>query len=475
MEKAEAAVEKAEALVEKVEAAATLAPVVLVSQSSQIIGLYEDSDESESESGEEDSDRPFHATPAKPSGPSPPLPSHLPPSVERQRRWQLGDASRAAAISDGVSSAMKVATGLEGGGVVACVAGGSGLCLQAAIQAGAAWAIAIEWSRASADAVRMAVAESGPGPRSTAVTVEDGADDLANSLATALARPSDLVLGADSTLSGLSTPPSLTAPAGTKLDALISEPYFEPLEEGCVWAKGHALLWWWSVASVRRAGLLPDHAPIWPALARLRGVLVSIPQLWAATRRVEAICLPNGDTLHLEAFGHTSTGPGSGREASAGGSETSGDGGSVDGGVTRTYSVWQHAHEVVSDPFDLMTLDFTSPPPSRLATIAGGVDAVALATGQGTGQAPGASITLPVAHAVVLWIDYAGGAGLGVQWPAALSTGLLEGGKPTPWGQGVHFLPRPIVCPESGNIARVAAVLDPLEGHLAVEVGPCMD
>lgn len=125
----------------------------------------------------------------------------------------------------------------------------------------------------------------------------------------------------------------------------------------------------------------------------------------------------------------------------------------VPGTCTRTYAVWQHEHAACTAPFDLFPLDFAIAPPTRVGTAPGGVDVGRVREGG--------------ANAVILWIEYQMPDGT---WPAALSTGPRVSQtsgeeRPTPWAQGVHFLPEPLREP---GLFSVHASLDPLSGELDI-------
>ncbi|KAJ1452103.1 S-adenosyl-L-methionine-dependent methyltransferase [Pelagophyceae sp. CCMP2097] len=334
---------------------------------------------------------------------------------ERPRRWMLAEPERTAAIFRAVSGAAR------GAGVAASVCGGSGLCLEAVRAAGARAAIACEWNPARADAVREAALRSDHADATPAVVV-DGAGELASSLGRALAELSQDLPPSDAQASGQGVEGSL------KVDALVAEPFFVALGAE-VWAKGHALLWWWSVHAARQADLLSTGAAIWPARGTLRGKLVNFDGLWDATRTPANAAGFSLAQLFADAEGRP-RGDGAADAAPA---------------ATRTHAVWEHAHAACTEAFDLLTLDFTDAPPSNLA---GRVDVGACAAG---------------ANAVVLWVDYE------VPGGAALSTGPSDRGAPTPWAQGVVFLPAPL-APGAPLTVFAHASLDPLSGELCVDI-----
>ena len=155
--------------------------------------------------------------------------------------------------------------------------------------------IAVEWTADHATAVRGALScsSSGMTAGNPEITVVDGAGELKETLQTLLKAHS---IGDQGKCKG----------EPRQIDALVAEPFFVPLDEGRAWAKGHALLWWWSVHTVRAANLLAPTAKVWPAVGRLRGVLVSFDRLWSATRPVptaEGAGTASGFEFDISAFG----------------------------------------------------------------------------------------------------------------------------------------------------------------------------
>jgi len=189
------------------------------------------------------------------------------PPIERTRRWMLADADRSSAISDAIVQTVETALSLpaaarptaaagRGSGTVVCVGGGSGLCASAAatVGGGCGHVIAVEWTADRATAVRGALSSSSSGMTAgnPEITVVDGAGELKETLQTLMKAHSIGDQG-----KGKGEP--------RQIDALVAEPFFVPLDEGRAWAKGHALLWWWSVHTVRAANLLAPTAKVWPA------------------------------------------------------------------------------------------------------------------------------------------------------------------------------------------------------------------
>jgi hypothetical protein len=404
--------------------------------------------------------------------------------IERTRKWMLGDNARTMAISDAVqraivdSSKRRATVRCRGGegAVVACVGGGSGLCMSAAaLSSKCDRVISVEWTAEHADAVRAAADEHLPcadeecGEEEDArskVTVVEGAGDLANALASALKRSSGGAEALAAPAASAALAPAMDSVAGAgvgEIDALVSEPFFVPLAEGRSWIKGHALLWWWSVHSVRNSGLLAPGAVVWPAAARLRGALVSFERLWDATRPVSRPAglldcsgggCDGGGGLDLSPFAS-----GEMSRACAYG---------------RSTAVWQHSHTVHSETFDLLTLEFAcvagEAPPPVIATLEEGVAAIRrdcpLAIGGGGGAV----------NAVVMWLDFADSDGA---YPLPLSTGpaydhdTLPRGRPVPWTQAVYFLESPLsVTTGGGVLGTVHASLDTLSGGLEIDVRP---
>ena len=191
-------------------------------------------------------------------------------------------------------------------------------------------------------------------------------------------------------------------------------------------------------------------------------MLVSFDRLWSATRPVptaEGAGTASGVEFDISAFGEGALA----RMCSYG----------------RSTPIWQHSHTVISEPFDLLEMQFGDTPPPNLATMAdGGVPAM-LAPREGAGAAAAATAApapraATAVNALVVWIDYADADGC---WPAALSTGPGAHRQPTAWSQGVWFLDEPLPidhnCSATGGaIASVNASLDTLSGNLKVEVVP---
>ena len=393
-----------------------------------------------------------------------------PPAVDRTRRWMLADPARTQAISSAVVETIQAAVrdaNRSRPACVVCVGGGSGLCARAALLSdeahdGAISVLAVEWTAEHATAVRDAVTsistsvtESGnqQGP-ACPLQVVDGASELKDTL--------QRILG------------NVESSGGTKetVAAMVAEPYFVALAEGRSWAKGHALLWWWSVHTARQsAGLVAPLARVWPALGRMRGMLVGFKRLWAATRPVIHPCAAPGDErtaqFDISEFGLRGT---LAHVCSYG----------------RAAPIWQHEHTVCSQPFNLLEMNFSGDPPLTLSTPPDGAAVVATPTAASTAAsdehtatevAAGCNSGEPgcICNALIVWIDYAHADGT---WPAELSTGPdLHTGGPTPWSQGICFLETPFVisCAEKGQqqpgvIARVHAQLDTLAGGLKLEV-----
>ena len=333
---------------------------------------------------------------------------------ERARRWMLAEAGR----TDAIFQAVKAVS--TGAGIAASVCGGSGLCLEAARAAGAGTAIACEWTPGKATAVREAAARSGFTGKAVIIA---GAGELAASLGRALT--------------------ALASPAATplKCDALVAEPFFVALGTE-VWAKGHALMWWWSVHAARQAGLLAANAAVWPAHGTLRAQLVHFHDLWDATRT----------PAHAAGFSLAQLFAADAEEEHADGAASRGDGAARPAApvapaapaapaAVRTHAVWEHSHVACTEPFDLLSLDFTTPPPARLE---GRADVEACAAW---------------ANSMVVWVDY------GLPEGGTLSTGPC--GAPTPWAQGVIFLGSPLA--RSAPLVAKAS-LDPLSGELLVDI-----
>ena len=403
-----------------------------------------------------------------------------PPPVDRTRRWMLADPARSQAISSAVVQTIQAA--LSGSatvyadadrnrpGCVVCVGGGSGLCARAALlsdaaEAGTISVLGVEWTADHATAVRDAVtslstsATEGGNPQRSPCPLQivDGASELKDTLQRVLE--------------------TVESAGGTKetVAAMVAEPYFVALAEGRSWAKGHALLWWWSVHTVRQSvGLLAPSARVWPALGRMRGVLVSFKRLWAATRPAAHPCAAPGDErtaqFDISEFGLRGT---LAHVCSYG----------------RAAPIWQHEHTVCSQPFDLLEMNFSAEPPLTLSTppegaaVAAGPTVSTSDKRAATGLAAGGGSEEPgcLCNALVVWIDYAHADG---GWPAELSTGPdLRTGGPTPWSQGISFLQAPFALPcaeegqqqRAGVVARVHAQLDTLAGGLKLEVVPLAD
>lgn len=406
-----------------------------------------------------------------------------PPTIDRMRRWMLADPARSHSISSSVVQIIRTAVSGSAGGIIAanhpesirpahvvCVGGGSGLCARAAMlssdaQAGAISVTDVEWTAEHADAVRDAVSSlsisngTDDNQPQCSVKVVDGAADLKGTL--------QRVLG------------TVAPAAGAKetVAAMVAEPYFVALSEGRTWAKGHALLWWWSVHTVRQiVGFFAPSARVWPALGRMRGMLVGFKRLWAATRPVSRPRAAAGDErtagFDISEFGERGE---LARLCSHG----------------RAAPIWQHEYTVCSQPFDLLEMDFSSEPPQTLSTPPEG--AAVIATQTVAVASPGANCTavpgvarsmiggkaresVCSCNALVMWIDYAHADG---GWPAELSTGPdMRSGGPTPWSQGIRFLEAPFDLPsvEQGQqqqiVARVHARLDTLGGGLKLDVAP---
>ena len=266
----------------------------------------EDDDESKVKSGDQDSevDNSAAAASAECCGDSTEWAG--PPPIDRTRRWMLADPSRTEAISTAVEQTVRAAISSSSASSntapnsvpgrpphVVCVGGGSGLCARAALlsdeaNAGAVAVTAVEWTAEHADAVREAATAaecsddvaSSPQRPTRCLQVVDGASELKETLQRVL-QPASLSSG------GASEKDKEEGEQGAEVVALVAEPYFVALDSGRTWAKGHALLWWWSVHTARQAaGLVAPSVRVWPALGRLRGLLVSFKRLWTATRPV---------------------------------------------------------------------------------------------------------------------------------------------------------------------------------------------
>jgi hypothetical protein len=153
----------------------------------------------------------------------------------------------------------------------------------------------------------------------------------------------------------------------------------------------------------------------------------------------------------------------------------------------RAAPIWQHEHTVLSEPFNLLELDFAAEPPATLSTPPDGALVSAAAVEASAASRGDGSVS---ANALVVWIDYADAGG---GWPSALSTGPEScSGAPTAWSQGVRFLETPLALPTGAataaaggrqqqqqqqqagrdTIASVHAQLDTLGGGLKLEVLP---
>lgn len=410
-----------------------------------------------------------------------------PPTIDRMRRWMLADPARSHSISSSVVQTIRTAISVSASGSVAanhpestepahvvCVGGGSGLCARAAMlssqaQAGAISVIDVEWTAEHADAVRDAVSSL-----STSSDADDNQEQLHCSV--------QVVDGAANLKETLQRVVGTVAPAAAVQEtvaAMVAEPYFVALSEGRTWGKGHALLWWWSVHSVRQiVGFFAPSARVWPALGRMRGMLVGFKRLWAASRPVRHPRAAAGDErtarFDISEFGERGE---LARLCSHG----------------RAAPIWQHEYTVCSQPFDLLEMDFSSEPPQTLSTPPEGAavtatkTAAALSSGTSGTAAPdgvhptaGGKSTEFVCscNALVMWIDYAHADG---GWPAELSTGPdMRNGGPTPWSQGIRFLETPFDLPSAEHgqeqqiVARVHARLDTLGGGLHLDVAPTL-
>jgi hypothetical protein len=387
------------------------------------------------------------------------------PTIDRMRRWMLADSARSFFIGSSVEQTIRTGISSSVGASISpyhsegdrpphvvCVGGGSGLCARAAMlssdaQAGKISVIDVEWTVEHAAAVRDALSSLsassstyGNQQRSQcSLQVFDGAANLKQTLHQVL----DTTAAADA--------------AKEQVAVVVAEPYFVALSEGRTWAKGHALLWWWSVHTVHQ---IAPSAQVWPKLGRMRGMLVGFKRLWAATRPVSHPRAAAEDkrtaVFDISAFGER----GELAQLCAHG---------------RAAPIWQHEHAVCSQPFDLLEMDFASEPPQTLSTPPEGAATYA-STSAGSPQLDHCEVCVCTCNALVVWIDYAHADG---GWPEELSTGPdIRNGGPTPWSQGIRFLETPfdLSYADQGHnqsiIARVHARLDTLSGGLKLDVMP---
>ena len=199
-------------------------------------------------------------------------------------------------------------------------------------------------------------------------------------------------------------------------------------------------MWWWSVHAARQAELLSANAAVWPAHGTLRAQLVHFHDLWDATRTPAHAA---GFSL-AQLFAAEAEEQGEDPEEQADDAAPRGDDALAPTApaAVRTHAVWEHSHVACTEPFDLLSLDFTTPPPPRLE---GHADVEACAA---------------CANSIVVWVDY------GLPEGGALSTGPC--GAPTPWAQGVIFLGAPLAA--RSVPLGVNASLDPVSGELLVDI-----
>jgi len=342
---------------------------------------------------------------------------------ERSRLWLLADKERNLAIMSAVEASMEDAPA----GLVVSVCGGSGLCIEAALRTGVPTQnmLGVEWnSEVAAEVSRNRRLTQGV----LEVEIIHGAHDLP-AVIDAKLKGKDQVGG-----------------GANEVAALLSEGFFdEPLGVD-VWGKGHALLWWWSVTSVKNANILASEAKIWPARGRVMARLVHFTRLWDATRRPACAAgfdlAPFSQGVPLGEWDATS----------------------------RTYATWMHENSPVSEPWEICQgMDFLQDPPKLLASPPEGVPIVPCYSDHSPIQA---------ANAIIYWIEYGDNKGTFLD---SVSTGPSYQAcvtQPTAWRQGVQFLSEPVFVPPGeaqleGNtpVGMVAhASMDPLSGDLKCEI-----
>ena len=233
---------------------------------------------------------------------------------------------------------------------------------------------------------------------------------------------------------GASLPTELRGPP---FDLLLLDPCFSPLRRqwaGVQFCEIVRLRRW-----AERVGIVTTSTPMLPGGVQLRAVLLECPDLWRRHQPVDDV-----SGVNVRAFNKLLA-PRQLLEA-------------------RSLQLWQWAHRPLSAPFTWGRA--TLPLPSKMQKVSG--EQRVLATGSGG-----------VCHAVCVWIDFefaAAGAALSTGPPAALSERMpseppSQGpwDEPTPWAQGVCFLPRPVAV-SIGEGVDVALELDLLTAALKTEL-----
>ncbi|GAQ84710.1 Arginine N-methyltransferase [Klebsormidium nitens] len=234
---------------------------------------------------------------------------------------------------------------------------------------------------------------------------------------------------------------------GKKIVALLAEPWYSTCESGPPWA--HALRFW-HLRTILDTAMAPT-APIVPFRAVLRGVAISAPDLWESRRALSSV----------EGFDHSPANRLLGACGLSGAmvpKDSDASDGLQDlaaGCPILPFPLWQcgASYQEVSEPFDLLTFDFTE----RLTSLEG----IAEASSGGP----------EMCHGIALWMDYYSS---GDQSPV-LSTRWSPGDAPSVHKQGVQLFRLPVQLRTSGGVVlsaenvrnlRITACLDGRAGKV---------